>query len=194
MKDGMKITGGAARGRIIGHARKHVRPTSSKVREAVFNILGSHIEKALFLDLYAGTGIMGCEALSRGAAEVFFVEKSKNNAERIKEIVKTIGFEEHAHFYIQSAFHFIEEAQKINQKFDIIFMDPPYYSQEIEKIITLFKRGSILAKEGLMILEHFHKNHPPERIALSALIKQRRYGDTVLSMYKKIPFQETDDL
>ena len=179
----MKITGGAARGRIIGHARKNVRPTSSKIREAVFNILGSHIEGAEFLDLFAGTGIMGCEALSRGALYVCFVEKNRLNAKGIKERLEAIGFKDRAHCYIQNVFPFIKEAQQRGQTFNIIFMDPPYHSKELEKAITLIDRGSIIKKNGLMMCEHFCKKILPEKLIHLSMIKQKRYGDTMLTIY-----------
>ena len=179
----MKITGGAARGRIIGHARKNVRPTSSKIREAVFNILGPYIKGAEFLDLFSGTGIMGCEALSRGALYVCFVEKNRLNAREIKERLEVLGFNDQAHCYIQSVFPFIEEAQQRGQEFDIIFMDPPYHSKELDRAITLIDREGILKKGGILMYEHFHKKNVPEKLTHLSLIKQKRYGDTMLTIY-----------
>jgi 16S rRNA (guanine(966)-N(2))-methyltransferase RsmD len=170
---------------ISSSSRRGLRPTTSKVREAVFNILFDKIRGARFLDLYAGTGAIGLEALSRGASEVFFVEANKNYIENIKQVVQKRGLSEKTNIFKKTALSFIKWAKANHLFFDIIFMDPPYHTDEIVYALNAIDSSRILREEGIVIAEHFKKRHLPEKMENLQKVRDYSYGDTVLSLYKK---------
>jgi 16S rRNA (guanine(966)-N(2))-methyltransferase RsmD len=183
----MKITAGVSKGRKIALSRKAkgIRPTSAKARESIFNIIGAYVREATFLDLFAGAGIVGMEALSRGASTATFVEKNRFHAEQIKTTLQTAGLENKAVVYCQDVEHFIKTVQRRRENFDILFADPPYHDYDMEALFLLFSdRGVPITKDGFFIIEHFHKKTTPERIGNIALFKRYRYGDTILAVYR----------
>jgi 16S rRNA (guanine(966)-N(2))-methyltransferase RsmD len=161
-----------------------LRPTTSKVREALFDILREEVKGARFLDLYAGTGAIGLEALNRGASEVFFVEANKNYIKNIKQVVEKKGLSEKTNIFKKTALSFIKWAKANHLFFDIIFMDPPYHTDEIIYALNAIDSSKILREEGIVIAEHFKKRHLPEKMENLQKIRDYSYGDTVLSLYK----------
>jgi len=186
----MRISGGIAKGRKVGLRKAFVkkgeagelRPTSAKVRQAIFNILGDRIIDAAFLDLYAGTGAVGIEALSRGAEKVFFVDDNSLRISIIKELVEKFGFKDRAKVVKDRASNFIKKSESV---FDIIFVDPPYASGELDIILPLIDEGSILGDNGVVIAEHSSKKKLISEIGILRLIKTYKYGDTSLTLYRK---------
>lgn len=159
-----------------------LRPTSNKVRESLFNILSDRIIGATFLDLYAGTGAIGIEALSRGAEAVTFVENNPVHLQTLKKNLKLCTLEESAAVFKTAVMNYLE---KLNQTFDLIYLDPPYRSQEFEKMLPRLKRGDMIRSNGMLIFEHDHKQLLPHGIGEIYFIKDYRYGETVLSFYGK---------
>lgn len=182
----MRVSGGILKGRKIKFTQpqKQLRPTPSKVREAIFDILRGRIENASFLDLYAGTGAIGFEALSRGASEVVFVEAKRSYANRITQIAEQYGFEEKAKVITNQVLNYIQLAGLNNLTFDIIFLDPPYHTDEVIHALSEIERSGILKESGAVIAEHFIKRQLPEKFGILHKIKDYIYGDTVLSLYK----------
>ncbi len=183
----MKISSGAVKGRKIQYApgKSPLRPTSSKVRESLFNIIRGKIPYARFLDLYAGTGAVGLEAFSRGASEVVFVEISRKYTAGIQQTIKKCAFpSEDVQVFNKKSLSFIAWAVENVSSFDIIFLDPPYHTDEILYALSVIGKSHILRKEGIVIAEHFAKRQLPERFGNLHRIKDYRYGDTVLSFYK----------
>jgi 16S rRNA (guanine966-N2)-methyltransferase len=189
----MRISGGIAKGRRTAPqkilkksaAGERLRPTSAKVREAVFDILRNKIEGSIFLDLYAGTGTMGLEALSRGANMSVFVEPDDLRFRTIKKTVYDLGFQERASVIRGKAEEFIEEWYTAQEKFDILFLDPPYQSDEIDRILPLIGQRDILSDDGTVIVEHFFKRKTPQKAGTLMFLKDYRYGDTMLTFYGK---------
>jgi 16S rRNA (guanine(966)-N(2))-methyltransferase RsmD len=187
----MKISAGVAKGRrtatkkLLSKAskREHLRPTSSKVREALFDILRDSIREAVFIDLYAGTGTVGLEALSRGAKRAIFVEQDSLRARTIHEIVRKLGFEGQAEVIRGKAWDFI--VQHTAEQADICFVDPPYKSTEIDTILPLIGEKGYLGKQGIVIVEHFFKRKMPEKAGKLIINRSYRYGDTMLTIYRK---------
>ncbi|MBF0542068.1 MAG: 16S rRNA (guanine(966)-N(2))-methyltransferase RsmD [Nitrospirae bacterium] len=174
----MKITGGIFKGRKLPQKiKKGVRPTASKVREALFNIIGADINESSFLDLYAGTGVVGFEALARGASHVVFVDRD------IDAIDKVIQSHKYSNCRaIKGEVHkVVNNFQGREQKFDFIYVDPPYESGEVDQVMPLL--GQILSIDGFVIVEHFHKKEILNNSQLE-FVKTYRYGDTVLSLFK----------
>ena len=189
----MRISGGLLKGRRLAPRKAFskkggedaLRPTSSKVREALFDILRNEMDGALFLDLFAGTGTVGLEALSRGAAATYFVEGNPLRARMIRDFLTRIGFAERAFVHTKRALDFLKEASKKGLTFDIIFADPPYASDEMEKILPLIDTGSLLGEGGSLVLEHSSKTNLGNGSPSLKLIKNYRYGDTMLTLYRK---------
>lgn len=184
----MRISGGISKGRQTVKNRstiEKIRPTSSKVREAIFNIIRDKIKDASFVDLYAGTGTVGFEALSRGCREVIFIEQSKSLVREIKRIACNLGYSERVKVIRSKADEFLKKisGEKIN--FDIFFIDPPYFSDEIEKVLPIIGERKLLSEDGLIIVEHSSKKKVPEKFDKLLIYKNYRYGDTMLTLYRR---------
>jgi len=164
--------------------QKTLRPTTGKVREALFNILRDRINEARFLDLYAGTGVVGIEALKQGASEVVLVEASKSSVKSIQEAVRKSRFAERIQVVEKKAASYIEWAGAKGFAFDIIFLDPPYHSDEIVLILFAIGNSPVLKEGGLVIAEHFTKKVLPDDFGALHKTKEYKYGDSVLSIYE----------
>lgn len=189
----MRITAGNLKGRRINFrkaqkaAKKELalRPTSSKVRESIFNIIGALISDSQFVDLYAGTGAVGIEALSRGANAVFFVEADRKRTEQIEKMLKDCGYISRANIIREEASAFIAKAVKEGLKFDIVFLDPPYHTGELEHILPQLSGREMLNDKGIIIAEHLSKKKLPDEIGIFVQKKAYKYGDTMLTLYRK---------
>lgn len=170
----VRITGGEFGGRFI-KTLPTLRPTSDLVRKALFDILGGLVEDKTFLDLYAGSGAVGIEALSRGATTATFVENSKAHVKLIKENLETLSLTEYATVRLVAADAFLE---KLTDPFDIIFADPWYQ----EGINPESYTEKLLAPKGLLIIEHHSKVEAPVLSGLK-VINHKAYGDTALTFY-----------
>jgi 16S rRNA (guanine966-N2)-methyltransferase len=186
----MRISGGSAKGRKVGTRKAfapgcegdELRPTSAKVRESVFNILGGRMADCRFLDLFAGTGAVGIEALSRGAAEAIFVENNARRCAIMKDVVGKFGLSERSVIIKTDAISFLEKASF--QPFDIIFIDPPYASGELEEALQLIDENQCLTDGGLAVAEHSSKKIISLQFRNLRLKKNYRYGDTALTVYE----------
>ncbi|GBD95494.1 MAG TPA: 16S rRNA (guanine(966)-N(2))-methyltransferase RsmD [Nitrospirae bacterium] len=165
--------------------QKTLRPTTGKVREALFDILRGKIENTRFLDLYAGTGAVGIDALNEGAAEVVFVEESKGNAKKISEFMGEKRLSEKTAVITKKVLSFIDRAELNRFSFDIIFLDPPYHTDEIMHVLSAIEKSPLLKQKGIVIAEHFAKKKLPEKFDGLQKVKEYNYGDTVLSFYEK---------
>lgn len=186
----MRISGGIAKGRKVGIRKAFIkkgeedelRPTSAKVRQAIFNILRDRIINASFLDLYAGTGAVGIEALSRGAGKVFFVDDNSLRISIIKGLIEKLGFKDRAEVIRDRASDFIKRSESV---FDIIFVDPPYASGELDIVLPLIDEKGVLVDNGIVIVEHSSKKKLLSEFWSLRLVKTYRYGDTSLTLYRK---------
>jgi len=189
----MRISGGTAKGRRTAAKRilaatstaERLRPTSAKVREALFDILRNRISGAIFLDLYAGTGTVGFEALSRGADKVVFVEADLVRARAIQGIAQELGFSDKSVIKKCPASDFLRKAADEKAIFDIIFADPPYSSEDITIVLPIIEGGGLLTEEGIFITEHYFKVKVPDAEGMLRKQKTYRYGDTMLTLYRK---------
>lgn len=176
---GVRISGGTARGIPLSEPRGvRLRPTSGLVREAIFNILGAKIEGALVLDLYAGTGALGIEALSRGAAFATFVEGEAGAVQAILQSLARTSLAEHGKVVrgrIPGALGTLEGT------FDVILADPPYNDPDAEEVLMSVQR--FLAPGGIVVYEHASRYNPPQRPAGLELRERRVYGDSAIAFY-----------
>ena len=177
----MRVSGGIGRGRRLkAPAGARVRPTSDKVKQALFNILGDRTEDAVFLDLYAGAGGIGIEALSRGAGQAVFVDESRDSLNVVKQNIDLTGFGDRARAVFSKAGAFLK---KQSGPYDIVFLDPPY-AEELQPLLELIAGSGLLKPEGIVVAEHFKKQPSPESAGTLDLYREARYGDTVLAFYK----------
>ncbi len=184
----LRITAGTAKGRrlkaVAVSERSPLRPTASKVREAVFNITGPGIFGARFLDLYAGTGAVGFEALSRGAGFVEFVEINPVRVELIKKTGLELGFSTSMGVYRMHAFEYLKKTMERDETFDFIFIDPSYQSEEVMKVLPYIAEEGMLRDGGMVMVEHSSRILLPESVGSLRQKKRYIYGDTVLTTFK----------
>lgn len=183
----MRIIGGEFKGRKLKMPKgAKVRPTQDRVREAIFNIIRQSVPGSSVLDLYAGSGAFGIEALSRGAHLAVFVDNNTNSIKTIEANISFLGEKaKHAQVIIRNAVRAISGFGKENRKFDIIFLDPPYYKDMAKNSLIKIEAYAILSQRGFAIAEHYEKDVLPHNIGNIELFNQRQYGDTVLSFYRK---------
>ena len=167
-----------------------LRPTASKVREALFNILQSRLEGASFLDLYAGVGAVGIEALDHGAAHVLLVEKSPAALRVLRENARSCG----PAARVQQRDAVAAVRSLAGRQFDIIFLDPPYGKGEVPRSLEALGLACILAPQGVVVAEHHHKDLVPEACGALHRFRREKYGETVLSFYQVEAVDPSDTL
>jgi len=185
----MRITGGIHRSRILRAPKgDRTRPTSDRVREALFAILCARrsLEGARVLDLYAGTGALALEALSRGAAEATLIESARSALDAIGANVAALGVGARVRI-VASPVERAGKAMAERAPFDVVLADPPYAlvpTGECARALGVLgvRGGGLLADSATLVLEHRSTDEPP-RLAAFVLIDSRRYGDTALSLY-----------
>ena len=172
----MRIIAGAYKGRNLkSPPSMNVRPTSDRLRETLFNVIAPRIEDARFLDLCAGSGAVGIEALSRGASYVTFVDRSRRMCKLIEANVELCRIpEEQWEIYNSEANEFLRSSQDMS--WDIVFFDPPYKDDYLKTL-------QLLDNNGLVIAEHHHKNQLPETIGGLQRTRILKQGDSSLSFF-----------
>ena len=178
----MRITTGKYKARNI-KMPKGIRPTQNKVRKALFDILGD-IENLSFLELFAGSGAVGLEALSRGVRELTLVEYNRDCLLAMRKNIESLKVKA-CSIYPQEASAAIIALQRQGRKFDIIFLDPPYYKDMAKKTLQTLSAYDILAPNGLVVVQHFKKENLPETLGVFILFKQNIYGESMLTFYRK---------
>ena len=167
--------------RLIGTPPPGIRPTSDKLKETVFNILGAKVEKSTFLDGYAGMGGIGIEAVSRGAARVYFVDQSRKACQIIRENLRSLEVEEGFEILQMDV---IKALSLIHSRIDIAFLDPPYDRDDLyEACLNRFGATTLLSPDGLLILEHSKRTDLPEVAGSLRKIRSLVQGDAALAFY-----------
>jgi 16S rRNA (guanine(966)-N(2))-methyltransferase RsmD len=161
-----------------------LRPTSDKLRETLFNILAHRIAGAAVLDLYAGTGAIGIEALSRGAGEVVFVERDRRAQALIADNLRQCGIANGYTVWGGEVVPFLSSADRPAQSFDIIALDPPYAASRAELERVLAGSGDRLRPGGVVILEHARRASIPEAAGRLTRVRTVRSGDSALSFFE----------
>ena len=180
----MRVITGTARGKKLKTPQgSQTRPTADRVKEAIFSSIQFEIQNAVFLDLFAGSGQMGIEALSRGASSVVFVDTSADACKLVQENLKLTGFADKAKVVRSDYLVYLERCR---EKFDMIFLDPPYAEVFLENSMKKISEIDILSDCGIMICER-----PVTKTLLIdmpgfSLIKEHRYGNTCVSVYRKM--------
>ncbi len=181
----LRIGGGAFNGRRLQSVAGHlVRPTSGRVRQALFNMLRPVIRDAIFVDLFAGTGSVGLEALSHGAKQVFFVEQDRRVAATLRHNIEQCAVGDRA-TVIAAALPQAVQRLPVEPQADIVFLDPPYASELAEQTLDALAPRSLLAPHGVIIWQHAVRHAVPEEVLGRGVMggKSRRYGDTQVSIF-----------
>ena len=179
----MRIVAGKYRGRNLKSPPSlQVRPTSDRLRETLFNVIAPEIADARFLDLCAGSGAVGIEALSRGAAHVTFVDKSRKMCGLVEaNLDLTTVPEDQTEVVNAEASDYLRRSRGADGRFDIVFFDPPYATDYLSVLKAIEDN---LAEGGLLIVEHHHKNQLPDQVGGLNRTRILKQGDSALSFYR----------
>lgn len=178
----IRITGGNERGRGVPSPQaKGVRPTASKMRQALFNILGARVQDARFLDVFAGTGLIGLEALSRGVASLTAIEQNRSLVQGIKMAARSLGYEAE----IMPGDFRAAMPRLAGRKFDIIFADPPYKTDFAQMVLLLVVENHLLKDDGVLVVEHLNGCHIVGSEPLTQ-IDRRQYGQSAFSFFEYV--------
>ena len=175
----LRVSGGEARGRRL-RAPKNIRPTQGIVKQAIFNLVGPDIEGAMVLDLFAGSGAIGIEALSRGAAMVWFVDQQPRGLAILRQNLDALGFKERAHVVRGDVVRWLEASRDVITSADFVILDPPYEDVVLDRALTVLDRE---VTNATVLAEHSRRQHVP-RLERLQVDRQRRYGDTVVTVLR----------
>ena len=177
-----RITGGKLKGRVLTSSKSEaLRPTLQMVRLAICSMFGNDkFNNIHMLDLYSGTGILGLEALSRGAKWVDFVEKNRNRCRNITSALSKFGLEDKGKVYCADVEKFIT---RLNSKYSLITMDPPYADDCWGKIMPLVASGGFIDEHSVVVAEHGRENKPDSKYERLMRTSAKQYGDSYISIY-----------
>ena len=177
----LRVIGGRLSGRRFRAPRSEVRPTSDRVREALFGRLGS-LEGARVLDLYAGSGALGIEAISRGAAEATFVEREARTLLVLRANLAALGIDPITSVAPGDVPAVVRRLGRAKERFDLVLVDPPYASEEPTRAFEALVDAAVLSPGAMLVLER-DRRHPSPQVEGLAAVDERRYGDTVVARF-----------
>ena len=186
----MRVISGTYRSRILKSLKGlALRPTSDRLRETLFDVLGSSVARSRFVDVFAGTGAVGIEALSRGAAEVVFIENHPPTVALIKENLESLGVRSGATVLGTGALRGLEtlaaKHKPGNPPFDFVFLDPPYAAaEEYERVLRFLGSSPILAPGSIVIAEHRKNLDLPSQVCSLSRFRMLKQGDAALTFYR----------
>jgi len=175
----LRVAGGEARGRRL-KAPKGIRPTQGMVKEAIFNLVGPAIADALVLDLFAGSGALGIEALSRGAASVTFVDREPRGLAILRQNLDALDLKERARVVRGDVVRWLESSPVEIQRAGYVFMDPPYDDVVLDRALQVIDRE---VSDATVVVEHSRRQELP-MLARLHIDRQRRYGDTMVTVFR----------
>lgn len=186
MVTNMRIISGSCKGRRLKAVPgTSTRPTTDKMKETIFNWIGPYFNGGLGLDLYAGSGGLGLEALSRGLDRVIFIDSNKFAVQTVKTNISLCGFDDQCEIYQNDARRALKAVTKRGLQFDVIFIDPPYQKQKIAALLEEIDKHSLLKEAGSIICEHDPEVKLPASVGKLIQAKHTDYGMSGLSLYTK---------
>ncbi|WP_209808811.1 16S rRNA (guanine(966)-N(2))-methyltransferase RsmD [Ammoniphilus resinae] len=181
----MRVISGTCKGRpLLAVPGKGTRPTVDKVKESIFNMIGPYFEGGTALDLYAGTGGLGIEALSRGIDKVIFVDINRKAIDIIKQNLQSTGFGDKAEVYKNDSHRALKALIKRGLKFDFIFLDPPYAEQKVETELAVLYDYQLLNPNASIVVETDASVELVERVGRIEKVKETEYGNTKITVYQ----------
>ena len=183
----VRVTGGALRGRKLHPLRgMTIRPTSDYLKESIFNILAGSVEDAAVLDLFAGTGSLGIEALSRGATTAVFVDNAPQAIKTLIKNVQTCSLEEQSTILKRNVLQGLNFLGSIGHIFDLIFIDPPYDKGCVKRTLQLLGHSGSTADSSSVVVEHSKREVLPDTVDCFTLSDRRDYGKTLVSFFSTV--------
>jgi 16S rRNA (guanine966-N2)-methyltransferase len=179
----MRVIAGSLKGRRLAPVKGIIRPTPAKVREAVFNILGSAVTDARVLDLFAGTGALGIEALSRGARHAVFVEDHPESLKVLGRNLQVLGLTGRSQVLPLPVLTALKKLAG-REEFDLAFLDPPYGGEEAARAVTALAAAGVMAPAAWVVAEHGRRDLLPAAAGGLTRVDLRRYGDTQVALYR----------
>ena len=179
----MRVIAGFLRGRRLAPVKGRIRPTAAKVREAIFNILGDAVLKVRVLDLFAGTGALGIEALSRGAKEAVFVEEHPEALKVLRRNLEDLGLLAQAAVLPIPVVTALKKLAVRRERFSLAFLDPPYGGGVAAGVLAALAAADLLSPRAWVVAEHSRRESLPESCGSLARQGLRRYGDTQVAFY-----------
>lgn len=181
----MRVITGTAKGRqLIAPKGLNTRPITAKIKGALFNALQMQIEQSHFLDLFAGSGSVGIEALSRGAEYVAFVEKDWRAVEVIKRNISACNLNNRYDIYRDDVFRRIRKFKENNEEFDIIYLDPPFTVDQIfMRVMTALSDGKIISENGIVVIRSKRDKEMPDEIGILKRYRQKNYSLSTIHFY-----------
>ena len=181
----MRIIAGKARGRkLLPPATMETRPTLDRVKESMFSIIQNYIPEATVVDVFAGTGSLGLEAASRGAKEVYLIDKSNTTYPILKQNVENLKFQDFCFSLNLDSYDALRMLSEKGKVFDIIFIDPPYCKEMIPKAMEIIRENNLLKKEGIIVTKIDSIEEIYEGYKEIKLLKNKKYGNTTVCIYK----------
>jgi 16S rRNA (guanine(966)-N(2))-methyltransferase RsmD len=181
----MKVLAGTLKGRRLQTPRgRTTRPTADQVRLALMDTLMPRLPGARVLDLFAGAGGVGLEALSRGAAQATFVERDAQALAALRANIATLGVEARARVERGDVRAAIERLEREGARFEIVFLDPPYDEPLVTPTLDRLGATALVVPEGVVIAQHFTKEPPPATLGILTTFRTRRFGETTLTFFR----------
>ena len=181
----MRVISGKVRGlKLNAPKNDDVRPTTDRVKESLFNMINSYMMDSDILDLFAGTGSLGIECLSRGANKCVFVDKSKESINIVKSNIKKARVENESIVLNLDFKSAISSLALKKEKFDVIFMDPPYYKNMFSDALSAVDNNNLLKEDGIIVVEHDTVDKFPDNMGRLYKSREKKYGNTTITFYK----------
>lgn len=181
----MRIIGGSAKRRILKSVSGlETRPVTDQIKESIFNILQFEITNTRVLDLFAGVGNFGLEALSRGAKSAIFVDLRKECIEALHENISMLKFGNQSEIIQGDVINSIHRLGKESREFDLIFVDPPYSKNFEIPVLQTLSQNKLLTTQGILVMRYHKKTSLDEKEISFTCIRKERYGDTMVAFFK----------
>ncbi|MGJ9381296.1 16S rRNA (guanine(966)-N(2))-methyltransferase RsmD [Salipaludibacillus sp. CF4.18] len=187
----MRVISGNRKGlKLKSVPGQSTRPTSDKVKESIFNMIGPYFDGGIMLDLYAGSGAIGLESLSRGMEKAIFVDRDKKAIETIYRNIEQAKAEKESEVFRAEAKRALKAIHKNNRKFDFIFLDPPYAKEQLHMDLAFIDTNNLVQVNGFIVIEHSVQVVMEENLVSFKKVKDEKYGDTNITIFQNISKEE----
>ena len=185
----MRIVAGSAKGRVLAAPKSDdvIRPTADRVRETLFNVLGQRCDGLTVLDLFAGTGALGLEAVSRGAIKAVLVDREREALELCRLNASALKFNDRVEIVSASAIAAIGLLGKKGQVFELVFSDPPYALTAGVSVLEALGQSKVVSDGGVVVIEHGKEEQLPQRVGDFTQIDERDFGTAIVTLFRHSP-------
>lgn len=190
----MRVISGTARGRTLKAVPgTTTRPTTDKVKEAIFSMIGPYFDGGVVLDLFAGTGGLGIEALSRGMDKAIFIDADRKAIDTIQANLQTVKLSEQAEVYRNDSIRALKKLATRPLKLDLVFLDPPYVMRNMDEVVDELQQVNLVDDTTVIVIEHDASVTYPQHIGQFTCTRRAEYGDTAISIYRYATSQEESE-